>query len=69
MMNIEELSTYELIETIRACQNEIEKRKAEERNSAIETFKQAWITLENEYDIDILGPDGCYLFFEDLKFC
>ena len=38
MMNIEELSTYELIETIRACQNEIEKREAEERNSAVETF-------------------------------
>lgn len=68
MIDTKKLSTYELIEIIRACQDEMNQRKTEEKNSAIEAFKQAWYTLTEEYDIEIWGLDG-QLFFTDLEFC
>jgi len=69
MIDVKELSQNELIETIRACQNEMGRRKIEEKNSAIETFKQAWLTLTEENDIEIWSSDGQHLYFEDLEFC
>jgi len=69
MIDVKELSQNELIETIRACQNEMERRRIEEKKSAIETFKQAWLALTEENDIEIWSSDGQHLYFEDLEFC